>query len=209
MDVTLNAEIDFDAAGKLVYDVYLESLSVADLKVYGLEYHNKAEGIDVKLDPSQPLHIPNVKGGGFRFSSWKAFDVFGKEGGWLEAAAEETRSSGTCGQHLGSGTVPLQALGLEDPSAPLLGAIGDDIVVFGPHDHVSEAVTAFQRYDLVSAPVLDERGRLVGRLTVDEAMDVLREESNLQALRTAGLRGEEDLFAAPWESARTGGPGWA
>jgi hypothetical protein len=89
VDVTLNAVIDFDAAGKVVYDVYLESLSVADLKVYGLEYHNKAEGIDVKLDPVQPLHIPNVKGGGFRFSSWKAFDVFGKEGGWLKAAAEE------------------------------------------------------------------------------------------------------------------------
>ena len=89
VDVRLNAAIDFDAAGKVVYNVYLESLSVSDLKVYGLEYHNKDAGIDVKLDPAQPLHIPNVKGGGFRFSSWKAFDVFGKEGGWLKAAAEE------------------------------------------------------------------------------------------------------------------------
>jgi hypothetical protein len=89
VDVTLNAYIDFDPAGNVIYDVYLESLGIADLKVYGLEYHNKTEGIDVKLDPAQPLHIPNVKGGGFRFSSWKAFDVFGKEGGWLKAAAEE------------------------------------------------------------------------------------------------------------------------
>jgi magnesium transporter len=37
-------------------------------------------------------------------------------------------------------------------------------------------------------------------------MDVLRDQSNLQALRTAGLRGEEDLFAAPWESARNRWP---
>jgi Domain of unknown function (DUF4157) len=89
VDVTLNAYIDFDPAGNAIYDVYLESLSIADLKVYGLEYHSKAPDIDVKLDPVQPLHIPNVKGSGFRFSSWKAFDVFGKEGGWLKAAAEE------------------------------------------------------------------------------------------------------------------------
>ena len=71
---------------------------------------------------------------------------------------------------------------------------------------MKDAVTGFERYDLVSAPVLDERGRLVGRLTVDELMDVLRDQSNLQALRTAGLRGEEDLFAAPWESARNRWP---
>lgn len=89
VDVKLRAYVDFDTAGKVVYDVYLDSLDVADLKVYGLEYHNKGKGIDVVLDPVQPLHIPNVKAGGFRFSSWKAFDVFGKDGGWIKAAAEE------------------------------------------------------------------------------------------------------------------------
>lgn len=88
VDVLLNAYVDFDAAGTVVYDVYLEHLSIGELNVYGLEYHNKAEGIDVKFDPTQPLHIPNITGGGFRFSSWKAFDVFGKDGGWLKAAAE-------------------------------------------------------------------------------------------------------------------------
>ena len=40
----------------------------------------------------------------------------------------------------------------------------------------------FERYDLVSAPVIDNRGKLVGRLTVDAVMDVLRDESSLQAL---------------------------
>ena len=42
----------------------------------------------------------------------------------------------------------------------------------------------FERYDLVSAPVVDDRGKLVGRLTVDAVMDVLRDASSLQALRT-------------------------
>jgi magnesium transporter len=102
--------------------------------------------------------------------------------------------------------VPLHVLLLRDPSAPILSAIGDDVVSFSPHDHARDAVKAFERYDLVSAPVVDDRGKLVGRLTVDAAMDVLRDESNLQALKNAGLSGDEDLFAAPWDSARNRWP---
>lgn len=104
------------------------------------------------------------------------------------------------------GAVPLAMLLIQAPEVPLVSVLRDDIVCFGPHDDVSEAVAAFERYDLVSAPVLDDRGRLIGRLTVDAAMDVLREAANLQALRTAGLRGDEDWFAAPWDSARNRWP---
>jgi magnesium transporter len=110
------------------------------------------------------------------------------------------------GRHVLRGAVPLTTLLIQPPDVPLTTILRDDIVCFGPHDDASEAASAFERYDLVSAPVLDERGRLIGRLTVEAAMDVLRDASNLQALRTAGLRGEEDLFAAPWESARNRWP---
>jgi magnesium transporter len=110
------------------------------------------------------------------------------------------------GRRVLRGAVPLPLLLIHEPATPLPTILRDDIVCFGPQDDVREAVAAFERYDLVSAPVLDERGRLIGRLTVEAAMDVLRDESNLQALRTAGLRGEEDLFAAPWESARNRWP---
>ncbi|MCA1558816.1 MAG: hypothetical protein LC804_00630 [Acidobacteria bacterium] len=54
---------------------------------------------------------------------------------------------------------------------------------------------AFERYDLVSAAVVDDRGKLAGRLTADVILDFLREESQRQALERAGLQGEEDLFA--------------
>ena len=110
------------------------------------------------------------------------------------------------GRRVLHGAVPLQTLLINDPDTPLAVILRDDIVCFNPQGDVKDAVTGFERYDLVSAPVLDERGSLVGRLTVDELMDVLRDQSNLQALRTAGLRGEEDLFAAPWESARNRWP---
>jgi magnesium transporter len=104
------------------------------------------------------------------------------------------------------GSVPLQALLLRDPTTPVAGAMSDDTISFSPHDDARDAVKTFERYDLVSAPVVDERGKLVGRLTVDAAMDFLRDESNLQALKNAGLSGDEDLFAAPWSSARNRWP---
>ncbi len=84
--------------------------------------------------------------------------------------------------------------------------MSDDTISFGPHDDARDAVKTFERYDLISAPVVDNRGKLVGRLTVDAVMDLLRDESNLQALKNAGLSGDEDLFAAPWNSARNRWP---
>ncbi len=109
-------------------------------------------------------------------------------------------------RHVLVGTVPLQALLVQPPFAPITAAMQADTPTFGPHEEASDAVKAFERYDLVSAPVIDERGKLVGRLTVDAAMDVMRDQANLQALRTAGLREDEDLFAAPLISARNRWP---
>jgi magnesium transporter len=109
-------------------------------------------------------------------------------------------------RHVLRGTLPLPTLVLTDPSAPVAGAMSTDTITFSPHDHVGDAAKAFERYDLVSAPVIDERGKLVGRLTVDAVMDFVRDESNLTALKRAGLSGDEDLFAGPWKSARNRWP---
>ena len=79
-------------------------------------------------------------------------------------------------------------------------------MTFEPTEHVHQAVKAFERYDLVSAPVVDDRGKLVGRLTVDTVMDLARDEADLRALKRAGLTRDEDLFAGPWDSARNRWP---
>ncbi len=109
-------------------------------------------------------------------------------------------------RHVLVGSVPLQALLVQPPGAPILEAMTHDTPTFRPLDLAAGAVKAFERYDLVSAPVVDDRGKIVGRLTVDAAMDVMREQADLQALRTAGLREDEDLFAAPLVSARNRWP---
>lgn len=65
-----------------------------------------------------------------------------------------------------------------------------------------EVATRFQQHDLVSAPVVDEQGRLLGRITVDDVMDVIREEAEHQFMGHAGLSEEEDMFAPVLLSAR-------
>lgn len=100
------------------------------------------------------------------------------------------------------GLLPLKTLLLHEPAASVASLISGDVVSFLPEDAASEAAKAFERYGLLSAPVVDERGKLLGGLTVDTVMDFVREQSDLEALKRAGLSGEEDLFAPAWASAR-------
>ena len=71
-----------------------------------------------------------------------------------------------------------------------------------PGDDIYEAAQAFERYDLVSAPVVGPNNLLIGRLTVAEVVDAIREEGEYELFSKAGLREEEDLFAGIWSSAR-------
>jgi magnesium transporter len=104
------------------------------------------------------------------------------------------------------GSLPLERLVLGNPDAPVAESLDVDVITFGPEADAGQAAKSFERYDLVSAPVVDDRGKLVGRLTVDAVMDVIREEAERRALSRAGLRGEEDLFASMWSSARNRWP---
>ena len=104
------------------------------------------------------------------------------------------------------GRVSLERLLMGDPKTPVTEALDVDVVTFGPEGDAEEAARSFERYDLVSAPVVDDRGKLVGRLSVDAVMDVLREEAQRRELARAGLRGEEDIFASTWTSAKNRWP---
>jgi magnesium transporter len=109
-------------------------------------------------------------------------------------------------RHVLRGVIALPVLLVQPPSTPVVGLADAEFVSFRASDAAQSAVNTFERYDLVSAPVVDDRGKLIGRLTVDAVMDVLRDASNLQALRTAGLNQDEDLFASLWDSARNRWP---
>ena len=60
----------------------------------------------------------------------------------------------------------------------------------------SEVAQIFQRYDLVSAPVIDQDGRLLGRITIDDVVDVIVEDAGHSLLAMAGLSNTEDTFSS-------------
>ncbi|HSH73828.1 MAG TPA: magnesium transporter [Methylophilaceae bacterium] len=98
------------------------------------------------------------------------------------------------------GVLPLKRLVVNDLDLVVVEIMAEDAVVFHPEDKADEAAKAFERYDLVTAPVVDENNKLVGRLTVDTVMDYIREEAESDMLSMAGLREEEDLFSSVWKS---------
>ncbi|MGB0713702.1 MAG: magnesium transporter [Gammaproteobacteria bacterium] len=106
--------------------------------------------------------------------------------------------------HLGvlTGVVPLQTLLTRDPECRLADVMARGVVTFQPEESGEDAGHAFERYDLISAPVVDERGKLMGRLTVDVVMEHLHDQVQEDALNSVGLEEGEDLFAPVWRSAR-------
>ena len=100
------------------------------------------------------------------------------------------------------GLLPVNRLLVSAPDALVADVMLREFVSFNPHEDARDAADAFERYDLVSAPVVDDNGRLVGRITVAAVVDYIREAQQNNMLSAAGLREDEDLFASVWRSVK-------
>ena len=101
------------------------------------------------------------------------------------------------------GILTLECLLINDPEKEVAEVMRSETVIsFTPEDEADEAAQAFERYDLVSAPVIDSEKRVIGRLTVADVVDYIREESEAEILSNAGLREGEDIFASVWDSVK-------
>jgi len=89
-----------------------------------------------------------------------------------------------------------------DPEMRVSHIIDREPVKFTALTPDKEVAAAFERYNLISAPVVDETNRLVGRITIDDVVDVLREEADRSIMAPAGLSEEEDIFAPVARSSR-------
>ncbi|MGP1609938.1 MAG: magnesium transporter, partial [Burkholderiales bacterium] len=100
------------------------------------------------------------------------------------------------------GLLPVNRLLVSDPET-LVGAVMiRDYTSFQPEQDAEDAASAFERYDLVSAPVVDGEGCLVGRMTVNAVVDYIRETKDTETRAAGGLSEDEDLFASVWKSVR-------
>jgi magnesium transporter len=98
------------------------------------------------------------------------------------------------------GALPLARLIVSDLHLEVGRVMVPESIKLQPQDAAEDAASAFERYDLVSAPVVDADGRLIGRLTVDKMVDYIRERSTESQLAEAGLSQEEDVFAPVLDS---------
>ncbi len=104
-------------------------------------------------------------------------------------------------EHL-RGLLPVNRLLVTDLDVPVSKIMVDETIRLSPEEKAQDAALAFERYDLVSAPVIDRDGKLVGRVTVNVVMDYIREEAENEMLSAGGLREEEDLFSSVWNSVK-------
>src|SRR3989338_8117480 len=100
------------------------------------------------------------------------------------------------------GVLPINLIVVNEPEVIVGSLMLTDTIQLHPDEKAEQAAQAFERYDLVSAPVVDEDGKLVGRVTVNVVLDFIRPESESDLLHQAGLREEEDIFASVWKSAK-------
>ena len=100
------------------------------------------------------------------------------------------------------GTVTLTSLLTEDPEKSVGEILDSDAPRLSPETNAHDVAQLFQDRDLVSAAVVDPAGKLLGRITVDDVVDVIREEAAHEVMSAAGLRDEEDVFAGVLPSTR-------
>ncbi len=93
------------------------------------------------------------------------------------------------------GRISLASLLTADPDTPINRLIDDTASAFHADTPESEVAKQFEDHDWVSAPVVDANNVLLGQITVDDVVDVIREQAERQVLTAAGLDEDEDLFA--------------
>jgi magnesium transporter len=103
------------------------------------------------------------------------------------------------------GVLDLAALLTEDPERTVGEVMDTEVVGIAPATSTSEVASLFEDRDLLSAAVVDADGRLLGRITVDDVVDVIRDEAEHSVMSMAGLDEEADMFAGVVPSARRRG----
>ncbi len=105
-------------------------------------------------------------------------------------------------QNIVKGILPVQRLITLTSAQQVADAMVTDFVKFQIDEDLADATRAFERYDLITAPVVDAQGQLQGRLSVANIIDFMREKSDDDLLSQAGVEEEEDLFSGVWKSAQ-------
>lgn len=100
------------------------------------------------------------------------------------------------------GILPLSQLLINEPNNTVEDIMDDKVAAIPSDMEDNDVAILFEDLDLISAPVVDGNNMLLGRITVDDVVDVIRDEADHSVLSMAGLNDEEDLFAPVLKSSR-------
>ena len=100
------------------------------------------------------------------------------------------------------GVLPLTKVLISDPGTTVREAMRTDVEAIPADRSEHDVAKLFERLDLVTAPGVDDNGVLVGRITIDDVVDVIREEAAHSLMGMAGLDEDEDTFGSVWQTAR-------
>jgi magnesium transporter len=100
------------------------------------------------------------------------------------------------------GVLPLDRLLVNDGAMAVADAMNTEPLYFLTTDPVDDAAEAFERYDLIAAPVVNLHRQVVGTLPVDAVLEYVKQDSFKQSLSQVGLSDDEDLFAPILQSGR-------
>ncbi|HFD86508.1 MAG TPA: magnesium transporter [Gammaproteobacteria bacterium] len=100
------------------------------------------------------------------------------------------------------GTLPLAILLTSDPDKTVAEVMPSEIVSIPVDTPATDVAQLFEIHDLISAAVIDSDGKLLGRITIDDIVDLIRDEAEHNLLSHAGLNEEDDVFAPVWKSTR-------
>lgn len=104
------------------------------------------------------------------------------------------------------GAISLQDLILAAGSARVGEVLEREMVSVRPEVDQEEVARLIAKYNLVSIPVVDEAGHLLGRITVDDVIDIIEAETTEDLFRLSGVHEEEERYASPLEIVRSRGP---
>ncbi len=101
-----------------------------------------------------------------------------------------------------TGVLPLRKLILARPDEYVENVMDRQVIAARVDTDQEQVAQLFKKYDLVSLPVIDPQGVLLGRITIDDVVDVLEEEATEDIYKLAGLGGEGDVLDSPGRSIR-------
>ncbi len=93
------------------------------------------------------------------------------------------------------GVLSIRRLLTHDPDTLVADVMRTDVDVINVTEPAISVARLFEDHDLISAPVVDDNNILLGRITIDDVVDVIREEAEQSVMRMAGLNQEDDFFS--------------